>query len=233
MRDVYVIGSYSTQFKKWPEKTFKQMMREAYLGVLQDAKMENGDEIQFAWYGNCGMGHWGQGNIRGQVCFIPLVREGLFPERVPIINVEGACATASMAFHGAWKDILSGQCEVSLAVGVEKIFNPAASAAEMFRTFEEGMDTFDKQECIEIYKTAAEKCGKEFKPAADRTIFMDTYAIQASYHMWKYGTTQQQIAIGSSKNHYHGSLNPKAQYQFEVPVKTYFLNELAIQVSRV
>ncbi len=48
MRDVYVIGSYSTQFKKWPEKTFKDLTRDAYLGVLQDAKMDNGDEIQFA-----------------------------------------------------------------------------------------------------------------------------------------------------------------------------------------
>src|SRR5262245_21111167 len=124
MRNVYVIGAFSTPFKKWPEKSFKQLTREAYLGVLADAGVANGDAIQFAWFGNCGMGGWGQSSIRGQVCFIPLVREGLFPERVPLINVEGACATASMAFHGAWKDILSGQCEVSLAVGVEKTFNP-------------------------------------------------------------------------------------------------------------
>jgi hypothetical protein len=33
------------------------------------------------------------------------------------------------------------------------------------------------------------------------------------------GTTREQIAMGASKNHYHGSLNPKAQYQFEVPVE--------------
>ena len=37
--------------------------------------------------------------------------------------------------------------------------------------------------------------------------------------MKKYGTTQRQIAVGASKNHYNGSLNPKAQYQFEVPVE--------------
>jgi acetyl-CoA acetyltransferase len=37
--------------------------------------------------------------------------------------------------------------------------------------------------------------------------------------MWKWGTTREQIAIAASKNHYHGSLNPKAQYQFEVPVE--------------
>jgi acetyl-CoA acetyltransferase len=48
---------------------------------------------------------------------------------------------------------------------------------------------------------------------------MDTYAMQACWHMWKWGTTQEQIAIAASKNHYNGSLNPKAQYQFEVPVE--------------
>jgi acetyl-CoA acetyltransferase len=45
---------------------------------------------------------------------------------------------------------------------------------------------------------------------------MDTYAMQAKYHMWKHGTTQGQIAIGASKNHNFGALNPKAQYQFEL-----------------
>jgi len=226
MREIYVIGAYSTQFKKWPEKSFKDLTRDAYLGVLKDAGLNNGDEIQFAWFGNCGMGNWGQANIRGQVCFTPLVREGLFPERVPIINVEGACATASMAFHGAWKDILSGQCELSLAVGVEKIFNPEWDAQAIFKIFEQGIDTFDPEEWIGLYKDTAAKCGQTFEIGPGRTVFMDTYAVQACYHMKKYGTTQRQIAIGASKNHYHGSLNPKAQYQFEVPVEAVLQDRL-------
>ncbi len=126
MVDAYIIGAYSTQFKKWPEKSCKDLTRDAYLGVLDDAQMFNGDRIEFAWYGNCGMSAWGQSSIRGQVCFIPLVRERLFPERVPLINVEGGCATASMALHGAWKDVISGQTRLSLAIGVEKTFHPGA-----------------------------------------------------------------------------------------------------------
>jgi acetyl-CoA acetyltransferase len=58
-----------------------------------------------------------------------------------------------------------------------------------------------------------------FDPAASRgTVFMDTYAMQACWHMARYGTTQRQIAAGASKNHRHGSLNPLAQYRFEVSV---------------
>src|SRR5690348_13657977 len=58
--------------------------------------------------------------------------------------------------------------------------------------------------------------GSEFKPGDDRTIFMDTYAMQAKWHMWKYGTTQAQIASGAAKNHNYGALNEKAQYRFQM-----------------
>lgn len=218
LRDVYVVGSYSTQFKKWIDKSLKDLTRETYLGVLEDAGMQEGGDIEFAWFANCAMGTlWEQDLIRGHVCMSPLVEEGLFPERIPIINVEGACATASMAFHGAWKDILSGQCDVSLAIGVDKFYHP--DMERVLFAYEHGIDRGDKQRLIEEYGTVAKECGRDFKIGPDHTVFMDTYAMQACWHMWKYGTTQKQIAIGASKNHYYGSLNPKAQYQFEVPVE--------------
>jgi acetyl-CoA acetyltransferase len=40
--------------------------------------------------------------------------------------------------------------------------------------------------------------------------------MQAKWHMWKYGTTQEQIAIGAAKNHNYGALNDKAQYRFQM-----------------
>jgi acetyl-CoA acetyltransferase len=100
MRDVYVIGSYTTAFKKHPGMSFGDLAREAYLGTLSDAGMKNGADIEAGWLGNCGMGFWGQNSIRAQALFQPLVEEGLFPERVPMFNVENACATASTAFMG-------------------------------------------------------------------------------------------------------------------------------------
>jgi acetyl-CoA acetyltransferase len=218
VRDVYVIGSYSTRFKKWLDKSMKDLTRDTYMGVLEDAGMKDGRDIEFAWFGNCAMGTlWDQHNVRGHVCMSPLVEEGLFPERVPLINVEGACATASMAFHGAWKDILSGQCDVSLAMGVDKFYH--SDMELVLSAYEQGIDIGDKDRLITEYETVGQECGREFKITPGSTIFMDTYAMQACWHMWKWGTTQEQIAIGASKNHYHGSLNPKAQYQFEVPVE--------------
>lgn len=218
VKDAFIIGAYTTQFKKWPNRNFEDLTREAYQGALADAELPDGSNIECTWFGNCAMHTWGQASVRGQVCFFPLIQEGLYPERVPIINVEGACATASMAFHGAWKDILSGQSQLSLAIGVEKIFNPDLSQAEVFKMFEMGMDNFHLEATLAAYREAAELSGQKFETGSDRTIFMDTYAAQANYHIWRYGTTQRQIAFGASKNHYNGSLNPKAQYQFEVPL---------------
>jgi len=219
MRDVYVLAASCTTFGKRAGDGFKDLTREAYLDVLKDAGWETGSAIEQCWFGNCGMGTFGQRNIRGQVCFTPLVREGLFPERVPTINVEGGCATASMAFHGAWKDVASGDMEASLAIGVEKTFFPDDSAKTL-EIFEGGIDQIDPDEWRAYYSRRGDEAGKPFDPnGGGGTVFMDTYAMQAAWHMKRWGTRQEQIAIAASKNHWHGSMNPKAQYRFEVSVE--------------
>jgi acetyl-CoA acetyltransferase len=215
MTEAFVVGAYSTAFRRYPELSFKDLTREAYLGVLSDAGMPDGSDIEFGWFGNCGMWTWGQPNIRGQVCFTPLVDEGLFPKRVPIINVEGGCATASMAMHGAFKDILSGQTHLSLAIGVEKTFIPD-DPARMKGLFEGGVDQLDTAYWTDFYSKIGEEVGKPFVRSAERTLFMDTYAMQAAYHMKRHGTTQGQIAVCAAKNHTIAAHNDKAQYRFEM-----------------
>jgi acetyl-CoA acetyltransferase len=216
--DAFIIGSYSTAFGKFPDRSHKDLTREAYLGALADAGLENGNSIGMAWFGNCGMWTDGQGGIRGQVCLTPLVRQGLFPERVPVINVEGGCATASMALHGAWKDVLAQQTDLSLAIGVEKTFTPHDQDKSV-RLFNGGIDQYDPAEWADYYAAAGEAAGKPFEPGNTRTIFMDTYAVQAAWHMRTYGTTAHQIAIACAKNHTASVNNPKAQYRFPLTVE--------------
>jgi len=213
MTDAYIVGSYSSAFGKFADRSHKDLTREVYLGVLADAGLSNGNDIGMAWFGNCGMWTDGQGSIRGQVCLTPLVREGLFPERVPVINVEGGCATASIALHGAWKDVLSGQTDLSIAFGVEKTFNPGAPE-QTKALFDGGIDQYDPDEWLAYYAAAGEASGKPFEPGPGRTIFMDTYAMQAAWHMRTHGTTERQIAMACAKNHTASVHNPKAQYRF-------------------
>jgi acetyl-CoA acetyltransferase len=218
IKNVYVIGTYSTKFQKWPDKSGKELTRDALVGVLQDAGLDGAGVVESTYFSNCGMGLiWDQDMVRGHCMFAPLVEEGLFPERVPIVNVEGGCASGSMAFHLAWKDILSGVHDVSLAMGMDKFYHQ--DMQRVLTAFENGIDREDKDRLIGEYLAVADECGQKFQFGPNRTIFMDTYAMQACWHMWKWGTTQRQIAVGASKNHYNGSMNPKAQYQFEVPVE--------------
>jgi acetyl-CoA acetyltransferase len=218
MEDAFIIGSACTPFGKFQEQTYKGLTRDVFTMVLRDAGLADGGPIESAWFGNCGMGAFEQRNIRGQVCFTPLVRDRLFPERVPITNVEGGCATAALALNGAIKDVLSGDVSVSLAIGVEKTFFEDRAVTQQI--FDGAIDRFDPQEWEEYYTAIGHRAGKPFEPrAGGATVFMSTYGMQAAYHMKRYGTTQRQIAVGASKNHHMGSLNPGAQYRFDVSVE--------------
>lgn len=53
----------------------------------------------------------------------------------------------------------------------------------------------------------------------ERSPFMDAYAHMARQHMKKYGSTIEQLAVIASKNHFNSTLNPNAQYRFEVSVE--------------
>lgn len=216
MNTVYLIGTACTRFGKRPEMGFKELTEEVYTKVIADAGLAQTDDIEQAWFGNSGMASFGQSSVRGQVCFTPLISKGQFPERVPIINVEAGCGTGGLAFHGAWKDIVSGQCDLALAVGVEKIHVPNNPRVTQ-EIFAGGIDQLDPELWRDYYHRAGQIAGKPFV-ADGGSLFMNTYAVQAAYHMKKYGTTRYQIAAGASKNHAMGALNPLAQYQFNLSI---------------
>ncbi len=268
MRDVYVIGSHTIKFGRYLDISIKELAAWTIEGVFKDAGIEKKD-IQSAWFSNSG---WGMRNfqhcIRGQVALRPL---GI--ESIPITNVENACAGGSTAFHSAWKDVASGMTDVSLAIGVEKVY--AMNKYLMFAGFMSGLDVggiFDQIEYIK--KTAPEmlevpknvpagvtrprtkknKAGLRGKlqnywdmfatyiilgesmgygnvkklltglkgtgkgAGADHSPFMDVYAFAARAHMKKYGSTPRQLAVIASKNHWHSTMNPNAQYTFDVSV---------------
>ena len=178
MKDVYVLGSYTTPVKKWPDKSHKDLVRDAYLNVLKDAGLENGDLIESVWCGSAMMNSWGQNMIRGQVVFTPLIREGLLPERLPFYNVEGGCATGSLAFQGAWRDIQAGITHVSLAMGFEKVHIPHDKELQ-FSQFNSGIDQQNPEEWMAVYKKLADMTGTTFEVGPNRSMFMDTYGMQA------------------------------------------------------
>ena len=214
---VHVLGTASTRFQRWPERDFRDLAREAVLSALADAGLQDGQAIDAVWFGNCAMDVWGQSNIRGQVTLRPLVAEGVLPEDAPVLNVEGACATGSVALHAAYKDVRSGQADLVLAVGVEKVFVPD-DPATTFRLFLGGIDQLHTSEWKGFFAEQGERTGHRFEPHPHRVMFLDIHALQARAHMERFGTTVHQLAAVAAKNHDHGTRNPLAQYQHDVPI---------------
>ena len=214
---VYVLGVGTTRFRRWPKRDHVDLAREALNEALKDAGLREGKRIERVWFGNCGMHYWGQSNIRGQVVCAPLADEGLLPMAPEVINVEGGCATGSLAAYGALGDLLAGRVNFTLALGVEKTFishNPM----QMLELFASGMNQWTAQDTMAWYRQEAERIGSRFNPAPDRIVLLDISVLHAQAHMKRYQVTAEEIAYVSSKNHAHGALNPKAQYQTEMSV---------------
>lgn len=209
MRKVYIIGSDMLPFGKYLDVSHKELGKRTFENVLADAQLTPRD-IQSVHFGNCLWGYdYNQQCIRGQI-----VMRYCGLDEVPVTNVEGACATGTIALYNAYKDILSGLYDCSLALGVEKLFMD--SKEKMFKAFLAGADVDDFDKDVAMFTEVRKNLKMEIPgaDAKDRSVFMDVYATAGLWHMEHYGTTQEQLAHIAAKSHYHGSLNPKAQYRF-------------------
>jgi len=220
MRKVKVIGGSVTKFGKHPDRNMKSLAEEAVTGALKSADVEIKD-LGGAWVGNCVQGIFsGQEMIRGQV-----VLHTMGIHSIPIVNVENACASSATALNGAWAQVALGEIDIALVLGMEKMYSK--DKAKSLAIFNAAMDVELLADMAKSIKEAEKKRDKEREAGGeekkektgDRSIFMDFYAGGARSHMEKYGTTQRQLAVIASKNHYHSSMNPLAQYQKKFTVE--------------
>ncbi len=224
--NVYVYGVGMIKFGKHLDLGVKQLTGEALKLVLEDCGLEKKD-IEAAWFSNTS---WGmsafQHSIRAQVA---LTANGL--DKIPMVNVENACASGSTALHSAWMAVKAGIYDCALAIGAEKMYfeiKDKKEKAKSFQGFIAGTDVEETMKFIEAWKASEKKRkeeearkakeeGKEIKKKDSKkghSIFMDFYAMGARAHMKNYGTTQRQLAAIAAKAHNNSTLNPLAQYTF-------------------
>ena len=181
-----------TCFGKFPQKSLKDLAYEPVWNVIRESKIDPHD-IDIAFVGNAYAGViTGQESVRGQV----MLREvGL--NRIPIINVENACASSSTAFYLAKNAVASGQSDLALALGVEKLF--CDDTGKSLKALSTSSD-IDVEGRMGI-------------------LFAGIYSMRVRAHMEKYGLTKEQFAKVAVKNHDNGALNPHAQYRNRVTVE--------------
>lgn len=205
---VNIVGVGMTRFTMHLDKSIHQLSALAIDDALKDSGLTKKD-VQSVFFAN---GAWGifedQHAIRGQCALRPYGLLG-----VPIINVENACASASTALYMAYMGIKSGEFDVALCVGVEKLAN--TDKQKSIAAFTSGFDRTNLQQTFDLYDQLSDSFQIEV-PADDgkgKSKAMETYGVMARWHMSKYGTTQEQLAKVVEKNRRNGALNPNAHWQ--------------------
>ena len=188
MVDVAVVGAGQTKYGNHP-LGLKGMWAEAALAAFDSV---DGDfsptQIDEAFIGSIAFGGSQLGNTAA------LLTEHSAMDGVPVRRVENACASSGFAFRDAWMAIKSGQADVVVAGGIEKM-NDLTPERKRFWLGVSG-DT-------------------EWERLAGLT-FPGTYALMARRHFHEYGSTHDDLVNISVKNHAHGALNPLAHIQKEV-----------------
>ncbi len=180
---VTIAGAAATKFGELWNVSPQALAREAVIGAIADAGIE-AQKVEALYVGNMLSGMLG-----GQEHLGAWLAEacGL---RVPALKVEGACASGGLALFTAAQSILSGQYQTVVVLGIEKMTDYKAEAVA----------------------AALMGAGSEEERLAGAT-FPGLYAMLARIHMAEFGTTREQLAAVAVKNHYHASLNPKAQFK--------------------
>ncbi len=140
------------------------------------------------------VGNMLSGNLGNQANLGSLFAEEL-GVYVPAFRLEGACASGGLALHTAINSIKAGQYRNALVLGVEKM-------------------TDHTQDDI---TSALMSAGSDEERSAGIT-FPGLYALMARAYMEEYGVDEELLASVSVKNHLHGSLNPKAQFQMKITI---------------
>jgi acetyl-CoA acyltransferase len=231
MRDVYIAGVGMTAFGKFLGSTVRTLAEEATAEALRDAHATPGD-IEMAFFSNAVAGILtGQEMIRGQVA---LRNSGVLG--VPIVNVENACASASSAFFLAHLAVASGQVDVALAIGSEKLTHPdkrrsfaAIGTAVDLDNLAVARDALTRT-LLSPGSTAGPDAGSPLPVGAEvvpqtkadgggKSPFMDVYAGMTRHYMEQSGATPEDFARIAVKNQGNGKLNPKAQYGGDITVE--------------
>ena len=183
-RDIAIIGLGVTKFGELFNQSYDDLVRESALQATKDAGIGL-DEVQAGWLSTAFPEIGVFKGRSGMDMVEPLNLYG-----IPVTRVSNFCASGADAVRNAANALAAGECDVAMALGVEKLRDrsPQDSIVKMM---------------VELSHPYYQK---GFTAAG-------TFAIYAKRIMHEFGVTREDIANVSVKNHYHGSLNDKAHHR--------------------
>lgn len=174
MSDVVIVGAGMHPFGRF-DKSYEAIGSEAAAAALKDAGLA-WSQIQAAYFSRM---------------YLPAtsgarVLRNLGSTDMPIVDIEAACASGGAALRQAVLAIRSGEVDLVMVVGCEKMPRGFMDPAMIYSPWQ-----------IEL--------GMSMNPAY--------WSMRAQRHMYEYGTTEEHIAKVAFKNHANSVNNPYAMYQ--------------------
>lgn len=184
-RKVAVVAAGSTAYGDSPVGV-REMVREAIAECASSAdRGVNMKSVGEAYIGSLGFGGGQLGNLAATV------NETAGLRLTSARRVENACASGGFAFRDACLAVASGEVDVALAIGVERM-NDQTGLRKRYWLGVSGETEWERMAGL---------------------TFPGVYAMMASRHMHDYGTKQEDLAAVAVKNHGYGAHNPKAQFR--------------------
>jgi len=187
MRPVYAISGGVSKFAKArPDKTFQAIIKEAYDDAIQDIGL---DFETFTRIVDGSVASYFSDHFTRQLMAAIMAQDylGLCPK--PSHRVEGGGATGGICFQEAWKSVASGHMDVCVAYGFETMSH---------------VETWKGNEFIAL----ASDVSVDYPVGG---FYSGYYAMMVTRHMKEFGTTVEQLAHVSVKNHINAYHNPYSQ----------------------
>ena len=185
LRPVAIVGVGSTSFGRLEGQDIVSMAADACHQALEDGGVPR-ERIQALYLGNF------VGELLAlQGALAPVVASRLGMTGIPCTKVEGACASGGIALRHGFLSVALGLYDFVLVAGVEKMTGiPGGNVTAALST-----------------------AGDEETEMRTGLTFPGAFAMIMEEHMARFGTTREQIALVSVKNHDNGCDNPKAQFR--------------------
>jgi acetyl-CoA acyltransferase len=204
--DVWILGIHMTKFGKHPDLDTIDLAAEAAMGALTDGGVAMRE-----------MGVLAAGNLMAAGASIgQQLQKQVGQTGIPVYNVANACATGATALRTAIMAVKAGECDMGLAVGVEKL--AGAGLLGGGGRSKSGGDTYEPKGRYGAVAPIDGRVGTETMPGVFAQIGME-------YGHRYGGTTFELFARISEKNHAHSTLNPLAAY-----TKRFTLEEIMADV---
>lgn len=190
--DIAIVGIGMTKFGKHPDQPLKALACGAIAVALEDAGLEKSD-IDMAFVANAMAAI-----VTGQVSAVGqgILRSAGF-SKIPVFNIDNACAGSSSALNLAVQAIRSGAAETVLVVGVEKLVSDDRSRAYIALNGAADIDT--------LVASGID--------ASKESVFVAAiYPERLESYRSRYGLDADTLARISVKNREHAARNPLAQF---------------------